>query len=299
MKSIVAALLLSAAVTWSAETPRVDAPSKVVMEGEAWQQVGAGYVFTDAACGDAEGNFYFADLPKGIVYKVSPTGQVAPFLEGHRISGLKFGPDGRLYACTQAPKKQIVAITLPSKDIKVIAGDVEPNDLAVSKNAYVYFTDTAKGRVMSVDIKSGKVTTAATGLLAPNGIALSADGQTLAVSEYRGTNVWVFVVKEDGTITSGARYMTLSTPARTTVSSGDGMCADASGRWYVTSALGIQVFDSKGRLEGIIERPQQKGIVSCGFGGPEREYLYVCSTDKVYRRKTRAQGIAPFKAPAQ
>src|SRR5436190_12281403 len=39
--------------------------SLVLIDGEEWQKVAGGYQFTDAACGDTEGNFYFADVTKG------------------------------------------------------------------------------------------------------------------------------------------------------------------------------------------------------------------------------------------
>jgi enterochelin esterase family protein len=272
-----------------------EALSKVLVEGEGWQEVGTGYVFTDAACGVAAGNFYFADLPKGAVYRVSPDGKVSPFLEnGPRISGLKVGPDTRFYACTQAPKKQIVAIDPRTKAIHVIADNVQPNDLAVSPKGFVYFTDTAKGEVVGVEIKSGRTFTAASGMNAPNGIALSPDSGTLAVSEYRGSNVWAFRVDAGGTLSAGARYMTLRTAAGRPQSAGDGMTVDAAGRYYVTSAVGIQMFDSTGRLSGVMARPQEKGIVSCAFAGPNGEYLYVCNADKVYRRKTQARAAWLF-----
>jgi len=71
------------------------------------------------------------------------------------------------------------------------------------------------------------------------------------------------------------------------------MTTDAQGRYYVTSHLGIQMFDSTGRLSGVIERPQNKGTVSVAFAGPNLEYLYACSSDKIYRRKTKAKGALP------
>lgn len=270
-----------------------EALSKILIDGEGWQEVSGVYGFTDGACSDAEGNFYFSDLPKATLHKVTPDGKVSAFLEnGPKISGMKFGPDGRLYAATQGPKKQVVAITLPSKEISVVADNVQPNDLVVSKHGFVYFTDTGKGSVVGVEVKGGKVFTAATNIIAPNGIALSPDGGTLAVSEYRGTNVWTFRVKADGTLDGGARTMTLRTPVGKTQSAGDGMCADAAGRYYVTSAVGIQMFDSTGRMGGVIAKAQDKGIVSCGFGG---EYLYVCNADKIFRRKTQAHGAWLFE----
>ena len=271
--------------------------STVLIDGEGWQLVGEGYGFTDAACADAEGNFYFSDLPKGVVYRVSPDGKVAPFLEGGpKISGLKFGPGGRLYACTQGPKKQIVAFTLPSKEMAVLADNVQPNDLVVSHKGFVYFTETGTGQVTIVDAK-GNVRAGATGIRAPNGITLSPDQGTLFVSEYSGVNAWAFRVEADGSLAHGERYLTLSTPNGKTDSGGDGSTTDLAGRYYITSHLGIQMFDPTGRLGGVIARPQNKGAVSVAFAGPHLEYLYVACSDKVYRRKTQAKGVLFFQPP--
>jgi enterochelin esterase family protein len=272
-----------------------EALSKVLVDGEPWQEVASGFGMTDGACSDAEGNLYFSDLPKATIHKVDLDGKVSVFLEGGpKISGLKFGPDGRLYACTQAPNRQVVRIVLATKEITVLAEAVQPNDLTVSANRFVYFTETPKGQVTGIDLKAGKVFPAATKLNAPNGIALSPDGGTLAVSEYKGSNVWTFRVKADGTLDAGAPYMTLRTPTGKAESAGDGMTVDSMGRYYVTSALGIQMFDSTGRMGGVIERPQNKGTVSVAFAGPKREFLYACSTDKLYRRKMQTPGGWPF-----
>ena len=272
-----------------------EALSKVLIEGEGWQEIASGFGMTDAACSDAEGNFYFSDLPKAVIHKISPDGKITVFMEGGpKISGLKFGPDGRLYACTQGPKKQVIVIALPSKEITVLADDVQPNDLIVSKRGFVYFTETPKGQVTGIDVKAKKVFAAATKLNAPNGIALSPDGGTLAVSEYKGSNVWTYRVEANGTLNAGAPYMTLRTPVGKLESAGDGMTVDVLGRYYVTSALGIQMFDWTGRLSGVIARPQNKGTVSCEFAGPGRQYLYACSSDKIYRRKLQGKGAWLF-----
>jgi gluconolactonase len=272
--------------------------SLVLIDGEDWQKVAEGYQFTDAACGDGEGNFYFTDVAKGTtINRITPDGKAGVFLENMpKISGLKFGPDGRLYACVQGPEKSIVAIEVPSGKINVIAKNVQPNDLAVSKKNLVYFTDTGKGQVVIVNT-NGDVRVGTGGINKPNGITLSPDGGSLAVSEYGGTNVWLFRVDADGGLSAGSRYMDLRMPMKGD-SQGDGMTVDSAGRYYVTSAVGIQMFDAIGRLSGVIARPQNKGTVSVGFGGPNMEYLYACSADKVYRRKTKAKGVWLFSTTA-
>jgi gluconolactonase len=275
-----------------------EALSKVLIDAEDWRPVAEGYQFTDAACADADGNFYFTDVSRGTtINRISPNGKVSEFIQAApRISGLKFGPDGRLYACTQAPKKQVVAFEVASGTMTVLADDVQPNDLVVSRKGIVYFTETGKGQVTIITARN-EVRTGAGGINKPNGITLSPDQGTLAVSEYGGTNVWVFRIEAEGALKHGSRYMELRTPVGQPDSGGDGMTTDAMGRYYVTSHVGIQMFDSTGRMGGVIARPQNKGTVSLAFAGAGLEYLYACSSDKVFRRKTRTQGVLFFQPP--
>lgn len=275
-----------------------DGLTNVLINQEGWVLVAEGLGFTDGACADADGNFYFMDLGKGTgISKVDVNGKVSEFLASTpKCSGLKFGPDGRLYACTQAPKKQVVAIEVPSGKITVLADDVQPNDLIVSAKRFVYFTETGKGQVTLIE-PGGKMAVGARGINAPNGITLSPDQQTLAVSEYRGTNVWAFRVGADGHLDTGTRLMELRTLLGKADSGGDGSTTDQAGRYYVTSHLGIQVFDSTGRLSGLMAKPTAKSCVSIAFAGPNHEWLYACASDKVFRRKTRASGALAWQKP--
>ncbi len=264
-----------------------------------WEVVGQGYGFTDGACGDGEGNFYFADLARSEIYRKTAEG-VAPekWLENApKISGMKFGADGHLYAATQgeARAKRIVAIDPASKAIETIATDVQPNDLAVSRNGWIYFTDTDAGTVVRVPTAARSMSrppVVAGGINKPNGIALSLDQRFLFVSEYGGVHVWSFLVGADGGLTGGERYMTLRSSSDREGSGGDGMAVDSLGRCWITSYAGIQVFDADGRFSAVLSRPQEGATVSCDFAGPKRGYLYVCSTDKVFRRAVVGGGIS-------
>jgi len=278
-----------------------EALSKVLPQEGGWELVGEGYGFTDAACGDGEGNFYFSDLPKGAIYKVTPDGKASPWLEnGPKISGLKFGADGKFYAATQGTvggakdeKKKIIAIDSQTKEIVDITTGVQPNDLVVSKAGWIYFTDTGKGEVLRVPTSAHNMSPAQTvagGINKPNGISLSADQHFLVVSEYGGSNAWSYVVAPDGSIHSGERYMTLRVPVGRLDSGGDGMTTDSQSRYYITSLAGIQMFDVTGRMGGIIAKPSDKSCVSVAFAGPDNEWLYACASDKVFRRKTLAKG---------
>jgi enterochelin esterase family protein len=248
---------------------------------------------------DGQGNFHFADLPRGVVYRVAAGGGGPEvWLDGGpKISGMKFGPDGWLYACVQGEGtnnvKRIVAIHPGTKEVETLATSVQPNDLVVAGNGFLYFTDTAAGAVVRVPLKArgmSRPPVVAGGIQRPNGISLSPDHRQLWVSEYGGTRVWRFRLAEDGTLAGGERLGRLRTPADKEDSGGDGAATDSVGRVYVTSHLGVQVLDERGRWMGTIPRPQEKATVSCALGGEGRAWLYVCSSDRVYRRPMVARG---------
>ena len=67
----------------------------------------------------------------------------------------------------------------------------------------------------------------------PNGIALTPDQGTLAVSDDGGRYTWVWRIEPDGSLSHRQPYITLRTPAPDLPSKGDGMTTDAVGRFYV------------------------------------------------------------------
>ena len=263
--------------------------------GDDWQVAVEGLGFADGLSYDAEGNVFFADL-RGAgagVYQLSPDGTKTKLTSGGR-SGTRFGPDGKLYACGG---KTLVAIDPAGGKETPVADNLGTNDLVVSRHGHVYITDTGKKQVTCVDPKTGQAKAADTGITAPNGIGLSPDGQTLYVSDYGGTNVFAFKVQADGGLTDKKPLMTMKAPEnKPTVAGGDGMTVDAAGRCYVTTAIGLQVFDAGGKLLGVLPKPGNGPLVSAGFGGEGLGHLYVACGDKIYRRKTKSRGAPPVSA---
>jgi len=129
------------------------------------------------------------------------------------------------------------------------------------------------------------------------------DGGTLAVSDSGGENVWTFRVNADGTLNAKMPTMTMrlpidpkgnfkfnEPPPYQSASKGDGMAVDKSGRYYVTSELGVQIFDPTGRLCGVLPKPNaSQPLTSCTLAGANHEYLYVTNGDKVFRRKLKVE----------
>lgn len=298
MKTLSFAYFLSAAFLATASRAQDMPLSQILIDGEGWEVVSEGHGFTDGLCPDAEGNLYFSDVKSGTaIYKVDLAGKVTEFIkDAAGISGLKWGADGRLYACV-ARGRMVVAFDKDGK-MTELAREVQPNDLAVTHDGNVYFTMTGTKEIRRIDPK-GVMTVVNAGTVGkPNGITLSPDQGTLAVSDYGGKYVWAFRIEADGTLAHPEGYMTMRIPAADPeVAKGDGMTVDTHGRWYVTTAVGLQMFDPTGRMGGVILKPQEANLVSCCFAGPNLEYLHVACGDKIYRRKTKTRGVLTFQPP--
>jgi len=302
--------LLTVASTAAAQDLAVDMTlHRLLIDGEGWKPVAEDLGFADGPCSDRHGNFYYSDMKAPSIIQVSPDG-AKTLIIAEPASGLKFGPDGRLYAC-QGSKKRLIAINVATKEIEEIATDVQPNDLALTHRGHIYFTETGKKQITFVDVKTKEKRVADTGITAPNGITLSPDQGTLAVSDSRGANVWTFRIKADGSLDAKAPYMTMrlpidpkgefkfnNPPPLLAASGGDGMTSDTTGRYYVATALGVQVFDPTGRLCGVLPKPvADKPLTSCGLAGADRGYLYVTNGDRIFRRKVQAMGNLQFQPP--
>lgn len=261
----------------------------VLISGEGWQLVASGYRFTEGPAADNAGNVYFTDIPNNRIHKVDTNGKVSVFVEpSHGANGLMFGRDGRLYAC-QNGKRRVVAYDANAKE-EVIASDLGGNDLVVAGDGGIYVTDPGAHQVWYINPQREKRVVAKS-IEFPNGVILWPDQGTLVVANTRGPALWTFRVEADGSLTHQEGYYDLRLTPKRGDASADGMTVDQSGRLYVATALGIQMFDPIGRLGGIIHKPQNAFLSNITFGGSRREWLYVTCSDKVYRRKTKSHGV--------
>ena len=271
--------------------------TQVLIEGEGWELVSQGHQFTDGFAADSEGNFYFADVLGGTtINRVSLEGDVVAVVNDvPRISGLAFGREGSLFACQGGAFGRIIKIDLKSGEIHALAEGVKPNDLIVSSRGDIYFTQTPTKQVMRINpdgvLSVASESSKSDGPQRPNGIAISPGQGLLAVSDHGGRHTWVWRINQDGGLEYRQPYITLRTPKPDAASRGDGMTIDAVGRFYVTSAVGIQMFDPTGRMGGVILAPNEKSIVSVAFAGKDFSYLYVAAGDSVFRRKTKTSGF--------
>lgn len=263
-----------------------------LIDGEPWREAASGYEFTDGLCVDGEGHLYFTDVKAGKgIYKLdADTGKVSLHLDNlPGISGLQLGPDGRFYACHNR-EQRVIAISRQG-EVEVLVTGVKCNDLVVSKKGHVYFTETPTQSIHWIT-PDKKHHVADTGRVAkPNGITITPDEATLVVSEHGGKHVWAWQIGADGSLSGGAPFMTMWLPVGKETAAGDGATTEAKGRIFVTTELGVQVFDTAGRLAGIIAKPVADGkVVSAEFAGKDHNILYVAGGGSLFARKLKVSG---------
>ena len=274
---------------------------KLLVPGETWTVVADKLGFADAPCTDADGNFYFSDMKAPAVYKLSVADGTRTELVKEAVSGLEFGPDGLLYGC-QGAKSRVISLDPNSGAVKEVATNVTPNDLAVTRDGAIYITETKQGRVTRINSSSGETTPVASGIKRPNGIALSSDGGTLAVSDSGGEHVWTFRVNADGTLDA---QMPQHDHAAADRSEGGVQVQRAAavpgriarrrhgrrqvgpllrhlGRW--ASRCSTRPAANAAYLPKPIEA---QPLTSCVLAGANHEYLYVTNGNTVFRRKLK------------
>jgi gluconolactonase len=168
------------------------------------------------------------------------------------------------------------------------------NDLTVTKDNHIYVTDPPGHRVWHVD-PAGNKTVVDVGIERPNGICLWPDQRTLVVADSASEHLWTFRIAADHRLEFKQPYSTLQLPtaavaAGQRASGADGLKTDAAGRLYVTSQAGLQVFDTQGRLSGVIGKPQAKSLSNVVLAGEKLDTLVATSADRVFTRKTKATG---------
>jgi gluconolactonase len=260
------------------------------------------FKFTEGPAADRHGNVYFSDIPNQRIHKVDAKGKLSVFREkSNHANGLMLNAKGEIVACEM--DGQVVAYSADGTTRRVLADKFggkrfnAPNDLVIDKQGGIYFTDPAfnaprplpqeKTAVYYI-APGGEVTRLIDDLPNPNGVTLSPDEKTLYVIPSGQAEMMSYPVEAPGKIGKGKVFCTLKQRREGGKSGGDGLAVDTKGNLYITSELGLQVFDPSGKLLGIIALPQQPANVK--FGGPDLKTLYVTARTSLYTVPMEATG---------
>lgn len=265
------------------------------------QRLHTGFAFTEGPASDSAGNLYFTDIPGNRIHKLDAMGKLSLFVEpsGH-CNGLMVAGDS-LLACEMDGRLKKFSLSEATETILADKFDGvrfnAPNDLVVDRSGGIYFTDPRfrapepwpqQMEAVYYRAADGQVTRLVRNRRAPNGVILSPDEKTLYVVPSMERKMWAYSVVTPGKLSEGRVLCELKQAEGQTDGGGDGLTVDTRGNLYITSALGIQVFDPKGNHLGIIEFPEQPANVT--FGGPGMKTLFVTARTSLYSVETEATG---------
>ena len=275
-------------------------------------------------CRWAEGPAYFpagryliwSDIPNNRMLRYDEcSGAVSVFRQpSNNSNGNTVDRSGRLVSCEHGGRR--VSRTEFDGTVTTIADSHRgrrlnsPNDVVVKSDGSIWFTDPSYGidsdyegnrgereqsgnYVYRVDADGGEPQVVADDFVQPNGLAFSPDESILYIVDTGRTHqengpahIRSFSVGEDGSLKDRGVF------AECTNGLFDGFRLDTEGRIWTSAADGVHCYDPDGTLIGKILVPEV--VANVCFGGPKRNYLYICGTTSLYGVRLPVNGLKLF-----
>ena len=255
----------------------------------------------------------FSDIPNNRMLRYDECdGSVSVFRQpSDYANGNTVDRQGRLVTCEHGGRR--VVRTEHDGRLTVIADNYKgkrlnsPNDVVVGSDGTIWFTDPpygilsdyeghkadselGKNYVFRVDGASGEIRAVVDDFVRPNGLALSADERQMFIVDSAGgtlpKHIRVFDVGVDGTLSGGKVFVDCASGRF------DGMRFDSAGRLWAATDDGVHCIAPDGVLIGKILIPEICSNVV--FGGPKRNYLYICATTSLYGVRLHVNGLKTF-----
>ena len=266
----------------------------------------SGYLFSEGPVWDIKTDtLYFTDFQKFHIWQWTEKDGAALYRENSgRAIGLSMSSGGRIvsteskeFAITYADneKSEVIVNNFQGKHLN------SPNDVVVTKDAYVFFTDPYSemmkasreldfNGIFSVS-PQGEIRLVDDSFERPNGIAFSPDESLLYVNDSNKQSIFVYSVgKDKETKKIGLFAQVDKSYGRGVV---DGMKVDTKGNVYVTGPGGLWVFSPGGAPLAILYMPENVGNFC--FGGRDSKTLYITASSSVYSIEAGIPGIVPFR----
>ena len=252
----------------------------------------------------------FSDIIGNTMYRWSEREGVSVFREpSNMANGNTRDREGRLLSCEHATSR--VSRTNTDGNYEVLATHFEgrelnsPNDIIVSRNGNIFFTDPASGRgvpygverkqeldfqgVYRLNPESRELTLLADDFVLPNGLCFSPDESRLFVNDTRRQHIRVFDVNADQGICNSRVWASTNGDLPGVA---DGMKLDSAGNLYSSGSGGIHVFAPDATPLGVIRTPE----VAANFtwGGENLTDLFMTGTQSIYRLRVKIPGYRPL-----
>ena len=258
------------------------ADSFIVAEGPLWDSNKSRLIFTDVR----QNKIFTWDEKSGVKEYISPSGSTgyAPSFSdgGIGANGLTFDKNGNIILCQHGDRRLALTSNVKSKNPEFITivdnfkgkRFNSPNDLAVSRNDDIYFTDPPYGFKNFSDkyretnfngvykySKNGEVTLITKDMSRPNGIALSLDEKYIYVNNSDPENdpkILRFKTSnfEEKLFFDGTEL------SKKYPGGFDGLKVHSSGNIFTTGPNGILIISPKGKLLAMINYVKKLLIVT-------------------------------------
>jgi len=252
----------------------------------------------------------FSDIIGNTMYRWSEREGVSVFRKpSNMANGNTLDVEGRLLSCEHATSR--VSRTDTDGNYEILATHFEgwelnsPNDIIVSRNGNIFFTDPASGRgvpygvereqeldfqgVYKLNPDNQELTLLADDFVLPNGLCFSQDESRLFVNDTRRQHIRVFDVNADQTICNSRVWASTDGDLPGVA---DGMKLDSAGNLYSSGSGGIHVFAPDATPLGVIRTPE----VAANFtwGGENLTELFMTASQSIYRLRVKIPGYRPL-----
>lgn len=278
---------------------------------EPLRKVVDGFLFTEGPVWHpVERHLTFSDIPASRIYRWSAEAGLSTLRDpSNKTNGNAYDRQGRLISCEHVTSRLIRVE--PDGSRTTLADSYRglelnsPNDVIVSIDGTIYFTDPLYGRVLEsmgsirepqltvngvyrLGERAAELTLLIDDLEGPNGLCLSLDEDFLFVNDSERGHIRRFALK-NGRAVGGEIWAQPAGPGEGGV---DGMKIDSAGNLYCTGPGGVFVYDADARCLGVIQVREPVGNFT--WGDDDLQTLYLCSTTSVFSCRTRVPGPPAF-----
>jgi gluconolactonase len=282
---------------------------ELLSEGTDLELVRAGFEFTEGPAWSTAGGFLiFSDIIGDQMWRWDEQDGFKSYRQpSHMANGNTFDLEGRLISCEHATSR----LTREEADgsTTVLARDYEgtelnsPNDVIVSSNGTIYFSDPTYGRTAGFGVlrppalgfqglyalePGGTLSLLARDFAQPNGLCFSLDERILYVNDTERMHIRSFAVAADGALSGGEVW---AETVGDKPGGPDGMKVDRYGNVWCTGPGGIHIFAPDASLLGVLPVPEQVG--NFGWGGADLRSMFICASTGLYRQRTEVAGYVP------
>jgi gluconolactonase len=264
------------------------------------ETISASHKFVEGPVWSArEGHLLFSDIPANQIVKIDGKGRTILRESTGGANGNAYDDKGRLYTCEGRARRVVRMDTKGAPEVLVESFEGKklngPNDIAITKNEHVYFTDPAFGDanekrelpfygVFHVSPKC-VVDVPLKWQTRPNGLAVSPDGKILYVSNSDERNVRAYDISKEGALENERVWIAKTEGVP------DGLDVDAQGNLFV-AAKGVQIYSPAGKLVTTISLAEKPSNLV--FGDGSMQTLYVTARSTVYRILMETKGVSIY-----